>query len=132
MSAIRKFNTVEYYRGILDNLTGGLVSVDLSGRLIYVNPMAGRILHITDVSWLIANSFESALGGYPALCQVISETIKTHKTVRRAEVSVLHSNTPLIIGYSTLQIKNRKSDIIGIAVIFQDITFVSPAKRTER
>lgn len=123
--------TVEYYKGILDNLTGGLVSVDLNGRIVYINPMAGKILHISDVSGLIGNSFGSALEGYPALCQVISETIKTHKTVRRAEVSILHGNTPLIIGYSTLQIKNRKDNIIGIAVIFQDITFVSPVKRTE-
>ncbi len=123
--------TAEYYKGILDNLTGGLVSVDLNGRIVYVNPMAGKILHIADVSKLIGNSFESALGEYPALCQVISETVKTHQTVRRAEVSILHGNTPLIIGYSTLQIKNRKNDVLGIAVVFQDITFVTPAKRTE-
>lgn len=122
-------DTVEYYRGILDNLSGGLVSVDLAGKIIYMNPMAGRILHITDTQKLIGKFFEKSLLTYPALCEVIAETVKTHKTVHRAEVSILHGNTPLIIGYSTLQIKTPKGEILGIAVIFQDITFASCEKK---
>ena len=120
----------EYFKGILDNLTGGLVSMDEEGIIVYVNPMAGKILHITDTAKLIGYHFERVLAAYPALCNVMAETVKTHKTMRRSEISILHGNTPLIIGYSTLQIKNHEGNFMGIAVIFQDITFVSQ-KKTE-
>jgi len=44
--------------------------------------------------------------------------------VHRAEVSVLHGDAPLIIGYSTLQVKNRAGEYLGLGIIFQDLTFV--------
>ena len=56
-------------------------------------------------------------------------TIETGKTVRRSEISIMHANVPLIIGYSTLMIKNAKGTDLGIAVIFQDISFVSATKK---
>ncbi len=121
-------NTVEYYRGILDNLTGGLVSVDMNGSIVYMNPMSGRILRLTDISLFKGVHFEKALAGFPSLCGVINETLKTKNTVRRSEISILHANTPLIIGYSTLLIKDNAGGVMGIAVIFQDITFAAVKK----
>jgi len=114
----------EYYQSILDNLTGGFLSVSLDGLVVYVNPTAGRILHFPDVGALIGKDYAAALEGFPALCAVVREALATHTTVHRAEVSVLHGDAPLVIGYSTLQVKNRSGEYLGLGIIFQDLTFV--------
>ena len=113
----------EYYQSVLDNLTGGFLSVNLEGDIVYINPMAGRILRLPEVSSMIGRPFAPALAGWPALCAVIQDALATHKTVHRAEMTVMHADAPLVIGYSTLQVKNRKAEYLGIGIIFQDLTF---------
>jgi nitrogen fixation/metabolism regulation signal transduction histidine kinase len=122
------YTTAEYYQSILDNLTGGFLSVSLEGAVVYINPTAGKILHLPDIAALIGKEYTAALGGFPALCEVVRDALATHKTVHRAEVSVLHGDAPLIIGYSTLQVKNRSGEYLGLGIIFQDLTFVQRKK----
>lgn len=117
-------NIQEYYQCILDNLTGGLISVDLKGKVVYLNPMAGKILRMNPDTCCRDMQYEDAFADFPALLEVIRETLKTAKCVRRAEISILHANTPLIIGYSTMLVKNHEGKELGITVIFQDISFV--------
>lgn len=113
----------EYYRSILDNLSGGMVSLDLEGGIVYINPTACRILHLQEAGGLIGKNYSDALSGFPALSDVIAEVLRTHKTVHRAEVTVAHGGTPMKIGYSTLQVKNRKNDLLGIGILFQHLSF---------
>ena len=117
-------NVQEYYQCILDNLTGGLVSVDLKGKVVYLNPMAGKILHMDPDNCCRDVQYTVAFAGFPALQEVIKETLETAKCVRRAEISIMHANTPLIIGYSTMLVKNHEGHELGVTVIFQDISFV--------
>ncbi|MBI5743923.1 MAG: PAS domain-containing protein [Elusimicrobia bacterium] len=118
-------NVQEYYRCILDNLTGGLVSVDLKGKVVYLNPMAGKILRMESDVCCVDMAYQKAFDAFPALRDVIKETIETGKCVRRAEISILHANTPLVIGYSTMLVKNPQGGELGVTVIFQDISFVN-------
>ena len=118
-------NVQEYYQCILDNLTGGLISVDMKGQVVYVNPMAGKILHMPGEACCSEKSYEDMFGDFPALRGVIKETLDTGKCVRRSEISILHANTPLIIGYSTMLVKNHEGVELGVTVLFQDISFVS-------
>lgn len=122
------YTTAEYYRSILDNLMGGFLSVSLEGVVVYINPTAGMILHIRDIGALIGKDYAAALEGFPTLCAVVRDALATHQTVHRAEVSILHGDAPLIIGYSTLQVKNRKGEYLGLGIIFQDLTFVQRKK----
>ena len=118
-------NVQEYYQCILDNLTGGLISVDMSGRVVYLNPMAGKILRMPAETCCTDKVYTETFEGFPALIGVIKETLETAKCVRRAEISVMHANTPLVIGYSTMLVKNHDGVELGVTVIFQDISFVS-------
>jgi len=115
----------EYYQCILDNLTGGLISVDMKGKVVYVNPMAGKILHMEPESCCHDKSYSEMFDAFPALKEVIRETIESKKCVRRAEISILHANTPLIIGYSTMLVKHTEGAELGVTVVFQDISFVA-------
>lgn len=118
-------NVQEYYQCILDNLTGGLISVDLKGKVVYVNPMAGKILRMPAETCCHDKGYEQVFEGFPALLGVIKETLETAKCVRRAEISIMHANTPLIIGYSTMLVKNPEGVELGVTVIFQDISFTN-------
>jgi PAS domain-containing protein len=113
----------EYYRSVLDSLNGGFLSVDLSGNVVYGNQTAGRILHIP-MGAVLGKSYEQALASYPELCAVLRAALSTHSIVRRAEVSATHGDAKMVIGYSTLQVRNRNGDDLGIGIIFQDLTLV--------
>lgn len=113
----------EYYRSILDNLSGGFLSVDPDGRVAYGNPTAGRILHVP-MGAVLGKPYEQALAPYPALCEVIRAALETRKVVHRGEVSVLHGDTEMVIGYSTLQVLNGRGESLGVGIIFQDLTLV--------
>jgi len=120
----------EYYRYILDNLPGGLVSVDMTGKVIYINPMAGRILHFADAAVCLDKKYSAAFRNFPALTGVIQEAISTGKTVRRTEISIMHADTPMQIGYSTMHVRNSEGKEMGVTVVFQDISFAG-AKNNE-
>ena len=113
----------DYYRGVLDNLGGGLISVNLAGDVVYGNPTAGRILHIP-MGAVLGKPYHQALAPYPALCGVIRAALETHAAVQRAEVSVMHGDAEMVIGYSTLQVRNRRDEYLGVGIIFQDLTLV--------
>ena len=112
----------EYYRSVLDNLTGGFLSVDLAGQIVYMNPTAGRILRLGDAAALIGQPYADALAEHPALAGVVRHALGTRQTVQRAEFQISHADVPMTIGYSTLQVKNRAGECLGIGVIFQDLT----------
>jgi PAS domain-containing protein len=114
----------DYYRSVLDNLTGGFMSIDLAGNLVYGNSTAGRILHIP-MPAVIDKPYAAVLEPYPALCELIRETLETKRTVLRAEVTVLHGESEIIIGYSTLRVINRQGQLLGIGIIFQNLTMVA-------
>ncbi|MBI3564989.1 MAG: PAS domain-containing protein [Elusimicrobia bacterium] len=113
----------EYYRSILDNLSGGFISVDLAGNVVYGNPTAGRILHIPMTEALGA-PYAQVLAAYPALCAVIRAALEKHETVRRAEVRVAHGDAQMTIGYSTLQVRTPGGQYLGVGITFQDLTLV--------
>ena len=113
----------EYYRSILDNLSGGFISVDLTGSVVYGNQTAGRILHIP-MGAVMGKPYAQALASYPALCDVLRAALDTHKIVHRGEISAKHGDAEMIIGYSTLQVRNSAGEHLGVGITFQDLTMV--------
>ena len=117
-------NEAEYYRSVLDNLPGGFLSIDFSGTVVYGNAMAGRILHVP-MPAVLGKPYDQALEPYPALRDVIRGALETHQTTLRAEVSVSHGDARIVIGYSTLQVVDRQGQVLGMGIIFQDLTLVA-------
>jgi len=124
-------NNEKYFEAILNNLSGGLISVDTGGKIVYINPMAYRILHMEPNPAFIGLGYDRVFANYEALVSVIKETIETNSVKRRAEIKIMHANTPLIIGYSTILVKSGKNEKMGVAVIFQDISFITSTKTKE-
>ena len=121
-------NAVEYYQCILDSLTGGLISVDMTGTVVYFNPMAGKILHWDEARKSPETDYNKAFKNFPALRRMIRDALETRKTSRRTEISIMHANMPLVIGCSTMYVRNQEGKDLGVAVLFQDISFVGGDK----
>jgi PAS domain S-box-containing protein len=117
-------NEAEYYRSVLDNLGGGFLSVDLEGRVVYGNPTAGRILHLP-MTAVLGKPYAEALAPYPALCGVVRSALETLTTAHRAEVSILHGDAEIVIGYSTFQVRTPAGERLGVGVNFQDLTLIA-------
>ncbi len=116
-----------YYRSVLDNLSGGFISVDLAGDVVYANPTAGRILRLT-IGAMLGQPYQRALEPYPELLAVVGVTLETRASVHRAEVTVKHGDAAMIIGYSTLQVRTPEGESLGIGIIFQDLTLIQGQK----
>lgn len=110
-----------FHKAMLDNLTGGLIGVDIEGKVIYMNPMAGKILR-ADENSCIYRDFREAFVSYPELIEAIDRIMKTGKTARRAELKILHADVPLKIGYGTMVVK-AADKLLGYSIIFQNISF---------
>lgn len=121
----------EYFRCVIDNLSGGFLSVDLDGRVVYGNPTAGRILHIP-MGAIAGRGYRQALEAYPALCAVIGAALESRRIVHRAEIAVRHGDTEMVIGYSTFLVRASNNRDMGVGITFQDLTLHLRPKPQDR
>ncbi|MDE1976764.1 MAG: PAS domain-containing protein [Elusimicrobia bacterium] len=117
----------DYYRSVLDSLSGGFMGIDAQGRVAYGNATAGRILHVP-IGAILGKPYLRALEPYPALCDIVKEALETGRIVRRGEVSVMHCDARMTIGYSTLQVRGPGGENLGVGIIFQDLSMVLARK----
>ncbi|MCX7905594.1 MAG: hypothetical protein N2446_02710 [Elusimicrobiales bacterium] len=117
---------MEIYKYILDSLTSGIISFLKDGTILYANPMAKKILHI---SYSLENtSYKESFKNLEGLIDVIDDMIKNSRTIRRAEVKIKQSNFYLNIGYSSMQLKDENNNHIGYTIIFQDLSILYASK----
>lgn len=117
---------MEIYKDILENLSSGILVISKDGNVMYMNPMAKKILHLYND--LENTTYIESLQNYPELVEMIRNMIETNKTVRRSELTIKQSNFYLKIGYSSMQLKNSKDEHIGYTIIFQDLSIIYDSK----
>ncbi len=106
----------------LKNMPGGLIFVDVQGRIRGVNEMARKILGIQDE---IDTGLEchKALSSHPHVYKVLLSTCESLTAVNRREITTRRSDGEKVtIGYGTLILKNAQGKPIGVGMTFQDIT----------
>ena len=110
----------------LKNLPGGLVFVDLSGKVRGVNQMAQRLLGIEqDVE---PGTFcHEAFANHPSVVKALLSTCKHLNAVNRQEmVTASPTGERLLLGYGTLILRNPQGQPVGVGMTFQDITRFIP------
>ncbi|HOJ86932.1 MAG TPA: PAS domain-containing protein [Elusimicrobiales bacterium] len=115
---------MEIHKLILENLTSGIITLDSYGTVLYINPMAEKILHINHKK-IIGKTYNEAFGVYFELENLITQMIKKNKTVRRGEIEIGHGSIILKIGYSSMPLKNEEGKHFGYNIIFQDLDVIS-------
>ena len=86
------------------------------------NLAASRILGVnhTDV---VNKPLLKALPQFPALSAILDVTHRRETPVNRQEIELQRADgSTFIIGYSTFLIRNEPGQVLGSAMIFQDLT----------
>jgi PAS domain S-box-containing protein len=110
----------------LKNLPGGLVFVDLQGKVRGVNQAAQRILGLPeDVE--PGTLCHQAFLKHPKVFKVLMSTCESLNAVNRQEMTTHRENgEKLVLGYGTLILRNAQGAPVGVGLTFQDITRFIP------
>jgi PAS domain S-box-containing protein len=110
----------------LKNLPGGLIFVDLQGKVRGVNQMAQRLLALKeDIE--PGTLAHQAFANHPAVVKVLLTTCHQLTAANRQEITTLGADGhKLVLGYGTLILRNPQGQPVGIGMTFQDITRFIP------
>jgi len=108
---------------ILRNIGSGILTVDDSGRLLYVNPTAGRLLGL-DADAAVGRPMSETLETLaPGLLRALERTMRDRVRINRGEASILRDGRVIAIGLTTMTIDSgREPSGVSATAIFQDIT----------
>lgn len=110
----------------LKNLPGGLIFVDLHGKVRGINQMAQRILGLAE-EIEPGTECHKAFARHPHVYKVLLATCESLAAVNRQELAT-HRPTgeKVAIGYGTLILRNPQGQPVGVGMTFQDITRYIP------
>ncbi|MCJ7646417.1 GAF domain-containing protein [bacterium] len=113
-----------YLDNIIENMPGGFIAIDKEGRIKTFNLRANKILGINK-HYAINKLGEEVLAKQKEICEVLMTTLNERKAVNRLELNIVRMNgEKACIGYSTLAITDRRNEVVGAGIIFQDLTFI--------
>jgi len=116
--------TRSYFDNIIENMPGGFIAIDKEGRIKTFNLRANKILGINKHQALNKPGKE-ILAKQREIYEVLLNTLNERKTLNRLELNTVRMNgEKACIGYSTLLITDRRNEVIGAGIIFQDLTFI--------
>src|SRR5437762_702385 len=108
------------------NLPGGLILVDLKGKIRALNEAGQHILGLT-VPITPGVDCEQALEYHPKLAKILLATCESLNPANRQEISTTRPDgEKIVLGYGTLILRNGNGQPVGVGMNFQDITRLVP------
>jgi len=108
---------------ILRNIRSGVITVDGSGRLAFINPMAARLLEIDVETYTGMPVLDPLKQRSPELWAAIVAAIRHGRKVSRAEGMVLQGDGRMFpIGLSTTTFEDQAQQPPSVTAIFTDIS----------
>ena len=116
---------------ILNHIRSGILTVDGSGRLVYMNPV-GELMLGLEASRLHGRPVLEVLDGVaPGLGEMIGRSIEDRRPVARFRTVTLQES-PLTLGVSTTVLERESPGPYPVTAIFQDITDVERLEESNR
>ncbi len=106
---------------ILENMSSGMVTVDVFGRLIYFNKTAGDILQVNHKLAKGASFKSIFLKKFPELYYKIELAMSTGYIEHRSEISITVENEKIPLGISTSVLRDESNEIRGVITVFQNL-----------
>jgi two-component system sensor histidine kinase PilS (NtrC family) len=107
---------------ILDSLHTGVLTVDSSGRLAYLNPAGSHLLGLDARQWIGAPVVSLLEEVAPGMGTVIRRSIEDRTPVARAKATARREGQDVTLGVSTTLLDRRGDEVPSATAIFQDIT----------
>lgn len=107
---------------ILDNLSTGIMTVDGSGRLVYLNPAGARLLGLEVDQWIGAPVLGTVEQIAPGLGNLMRRSMEDRTPVMRFKTKALPSHGAVTLGVSTTLLDRQEMGLPSATAIFQNIT----------
>src|SRR5258706_10540512 len=100
------------------NLPGGLILVDLKGKIQAINKTAETLLGLSS-SWRTGDDCQKVLAAHSRITQILIHACKDLKPVNREElVTQKPTGESIVLGYGTLVLKDEDHKPIGVGFTF--------------
>lgn len=110
---------------ILNNMSSGLIVIDLGGSIVSINPAGRRILGIGNDSPVSEIPLNTLVPGIEPLYEKLMYVIETGNQVNRDEVKLqLRQRGELPLGVTISLLKDEDQNNKGVIALFQDLTKV--------
>ena len=108
---------------VLKNIRSGIITIDVQGRILFANSMAGRLLGFNDENVRGKHIQEVVTSYAPALSAALDKAVHGHERVTRGEAAITVNGRTFPIGFTTTTMSADGSpESISGTVIFQDIS----------
>jgi len=106
-----------YTEGILANMTSGVVTSDLEGKITAANEAARKFIHL-ESGWV--GETVDILGNQ--LSQPLLRTLRENKHYSNYEIQLQSEKEPISLGVSTSTLRNLQGEKIGAIMVFNDLS----------
>ena len=111
---------------IVNNMSSGLIVVDLNGRIVSMNPASREILEVKKADKVEGKLFEEIMKNMDPLFEELMVVMETGVQRNRGEIRLSKSNgKELPIGITISLLRDENDDKKGVIALFQDLTEVN-------
>jgi two-component system sensor histidine kinase PilS (NtrC family) len=108
---------------ILRNIGSGILTVDATGRLLYMNPAAARLLGLHPQAAIGKPVAQTLAATAPGLASALERTVRERVRITRGEATITAAGRSFPIGLTTTTIDaGRDPQGVSATAIFQDIS----------
>jgi len=126
-------NVYQFHKGIVQNISSGIVTVDFSGNITFINHTALKVVEYEyqdlinkPVNQLFADLYEAE--------EILMDLLKNKNMFESKEVNLVTKTNKIIpIGFSTSILQSKDSKFEGVVLLFRDLTnLINFRKQMER
>ena len=131
---LKQYNQVckvfEFHKGIIQNLSSGIITIDLEGLITFMNKSALDLLGSKSDA-ILGSRIELLFADKDEWLLITKQVLKLNKMFESRETSLAAGNGEIIpIGFSTTPLsESNSSDITGYIFIFRDIRELTNFRR---
>lgn len=107
---------------ILANIATGVLTVDGSGRLVYLNPAGEALLGLRAQQWMGAPVLSAVDEVAPGMGSMLRRSIEQRTPVNRFKTATRRNESDVTLGVSTAVLERGADEPPSVTAIFQDIT----------
>ena len=107
---------------ILANISTGVLTVDVGGRLMYLNPAGETLLGLSFQQWRGREVVEAVETVAPGMGSVLEASLVKGQPVARFRSVAEKNGTEVVLGISTTVLEREGGSAPSVTAIFQDIT----------
>lgn len=121
----------ELARHVLDSMRCGVVTVDRTGRVTTLSPLAASWLGVERGAALGADC-RQAFSACPAVAHLLLDALGRGTLPDRAELELeVEGSRRLLIGFSLSQVVGDDGELLGSAIFFKDLTVVEEERERQ-